>query len=461
MKKAMYLGCIWTPAYDPTGNDNDAFVPEVWAQESLMILENNMVAANLVHRDFEDEVKDYGDVVNTRRPNAFTAVRKNDDDNVTNQAATATNVRVPLNQWFHTSFTIKDGELSKSFKNLVNEYLKPAAISIAQAIDEVVLMQQYQFLANVAGNLGIAPGKSELIELKELMSNNQCPLGGRVLIVNPNMEGDLLDNDSFTDADKVGDQGEAMQEGWLGRKFGFSSYMDQNAPSVISTPQAVDATDAGPNAPGDTVIGVVTPASFVAGQWVLFAGDDTPQRVTAVGVGDITVTPGLKRSVANAAVVLGYDLGAVNQAVVPTGYAANWEKVVVVDGFTVAPVKGQLVTFNGSVNSEYGLMTGSGATGLYLDRPLDAAIADNEVIGLGPAGNYGFAFHRNALALVTRPLAIAPANMGANSAIASYNDLAIRVTMQYQGTQQGLLVTLDLLAGVAVLDQNLGAVLLG
>ena len=459
--KEKYLGRIWTPAYDPTGNDNDAYIPEVWAQESLMILENNMVAANLVHRDFEDEIADYGDVVNTRRPNTFTAVRKNDDDNVTNQAATATNVRVPLNQWFHTSFTIKDGELSKSFKNLVNEYLRPAAISIAQAIDEVVLMQQYQFLENVAGHLGTAPGKTELIELKELMSNNQCPLIGRHLIVNPSMEGDLLDNDSFTDADKVGDQGEAMREGFLGRKYGFTTYMDQNGPSVVSAAIATDATNAGPDAAGSTTIGVATPASFNVGQWVIFAGDDTPQRVTAVGAADITVTPGLRRAVANGAAVYAYDIGAVDQAVAPTGYAADWEKEIVTDSFTGVPVKGQLATFLNSTTSEYGLMTGSDATGLYLDRPLDAAVADNEQIALGPEGNYGFAFHRNALALVVRPLALAPAQMGANSAIANYNGLSMRVTMQYQGTSQGLLVTMDLLAGVAVLDERLGAVLLG
>ena len=67
MKKQMYLGRIWTPAYDPTGNDNDAYVPEVWAEESLMILENNMVAANLVYRDFEDEKKDYENAVFVRR----------------------------------------------------------------------------------------------------------------------------------------------------------------------------------------------------------------------------------------------------------------------------------------------------------------------------------------------------------------------------------------------------------
>ena len=59
-------------------NDNDAFIPEIWAQEGLVIVEENMVAANLVHRDFEDEIKNFGDVVNTRRPGNFKVSRKAD-----------------------------------------------------------------------------------------------------------------------------------------------------------------------------------------------------------------------------------------------------------------------------------------------------------------------------------------------------------------------------------------------
>jgi hypothetical protein len=39
--------------------------------------------------------------------------------------------------------------------------------------------------------------------------------------------------------------------------------------------------------------------------------------------------------------------------------------------------------------------------------------------------------------------------------------VAIRSTMQYNSTKQGLVVTLDLLCGVKELDTRLGAVLLG
>jgi hypothetical protein len=92
-------------------NDNDAFIPEIWAQEGLVILEENMVAANLVHRDFEDEIKNFGDVVNTRRPGNFKIARKIDGDTLVPQNANATNVQVPLDQWFTMPFTIRDGEI--------------------------------------------------------------------------------------------------------------------------------------------------------------------------------------------------------------------------------------------------------------------------------------------------------------------------------------------------------------
>ncbi len=107
-------------------NDNSAFIPELWANEGLAILQENMVIANLVHRDFENEIRQFGDVVNTRRPGTFQIRRKQDGDVLSSQDASATNVQVPLDQWFYTNFTIKDGEASKSFQDLVDILVEPA-----------------------------------------------------------------------------------------------------------------------------------------------------------------------------------------------------------------------------------------------------------------------------------------------------------------------------------------------
>src|ERR1700722_3724839 len=85
----------------------DAYIPELWANESIAILEENMVLGNLVHRDFEPLIAAYGDVVNTRKPGEFIPMRKTAADSVTVQTPTATSVPVVLNQHLHTSFIIK------------------------------------------------------------------------------------------------------------------------------------------------------------------------------------------------------------------------------------------------------------------------------------------------------------------------------------------------------------------
>ena len=81
-------------------NENDPFIPELWVYEGLRQLEENMVIANLVHRDFENQIAQYGDSVNTRRPGEFKIRRKNDaTTSLDKQDAKATNVAVKLNQW--------------------------------------------------------------------------------------------------------------------------------------------------------------------------------------------------------------------------------------------------------------------------------------------------------------------------------------------------------------------------
>lgn len=91
---------------------------------------------------------------------------------------------------------------------------------------------------------------------------------------------------------------------------------------------------------------------------------------------------------------------------------------------------------------------------MLLDRPLEVAAANDDAAFPGPYGSFNWAFHRDALALVTRPLAIPPANRGVDSHTANYNDVAMRVSMQHDIQSQGTVVALDILAGVAVLDDN-------
>jgi hypothetical protein len=150
----------------------------------------------------------------------------------------------------------------------------------------------------------------------------------------------------------------------------------------------------------------------------------------------------------------------------PTGYAKRI-KIDDDSSTTAVPIQGQLVSFSSGATLRSGeyriirvILDGSDYY-VLLDRPLDAALSDNDIVNYGPNGDYNFAFHRNALSLVSRPLAQPRGGTGALSGVANFNDMSVRVTITYNGTSQGHLVTLDILAGVKVLDEDLGAVMLG
>jgi len=127
----------------------------------------------------------------------------------------------------------------------------------------------------------------------------------------------------------------------------------------------------------------------------------------------------------------------------------------------VAAQQGQLLSF-GVTTPRYGVrhetLATPGLIGLSTNRNLDAAIANDDVIGIGPAGEYGFGFHRNCMGLITRPLALPAAGTGARAAVANWNGYSVRVVITYNGNSQGHLVTVDLLAGVKTFDANMGTV---
>jgi hypothetical protein len=464
-------------------NDNDALIPEIWANESLAILEENMVMANLVHRDFSPLVASYGDVVNTRRPSEFGMRRKAQADSVENQDAQSTNVQVPLNQHVYVTFTIKDEEASLSFKELISYYMEPAAMEMARAVDKILLGQVHQFLDNKAGKLGgmsSATAKDYVLDAREVMNENKAYPNGRNLIVTPQVETEMLKTELFIAADKRGDMGNALEEARLGRILGFDVYMDQNANyAALSAADTNTLNHTAGASVGDTGNKACTSGTEVTnGEFVWFTGDAQPQVISAhTGSGSttgITLVDAYKHAVSANAVGYAFNACAVDLAGHTsansdiTAYAAGYDKKIRIDGCTASkkPVVGQLLAFGtGNSRHTYTIIqvesVNTTCEYVWLDRPLSTAISNDDAAFPGPHGSMCLGFHRDALALVSRPLAV-PANaLGVQAAVGMYNNLAMRVAMQYDISSQGTKVTLDMLCGVKELDENLGVVLLG
>lgn len=478
MTSLLYFGAPAVACYD---NDNSAFIPEIWANEGLVILEENMVMANLVHRDFENEIRDFGDVVNTRRPGTFGLRRKaNDGDAIENQDATATNVRVPLDQWFYTSFTIKDGEASKSFQDLVDIYLLPGMQTIARSVDRAILGRIPAYLGTTPGaragqltQMNDTNSKDFVLNARQILNINKAYPTNRNLVLSPYSETALLQNELFIAAQQRGDGGNALENATLGRILGFDTYLDQNVNAVTGNADVegfvvTNALAAGVTPASQTISGPTD--IFVTGEFVTVVGNYQPTFITAhAETSSATTSITLNETNAYAtqagAVGVRYKSCTVDNS---AGYAAGYSGTIALDGWDSGfpPQVGQMMAFGtGGSRATYTVIesyAGAGSDQLVLlDRPLDNAITNNQAAFPGPYGSFNWAFHREAVALVSRPLALPNGRMGVMSDVAVHNDISMRVTMQYNISMGGTVVNLDLLAGVAVLDTRLCVPLLG
>jgi N4-gp56 family major capsid protein len=228
---------------------SEVYPPEVWAMESLMVLRDQLVMARLVHRDFEPEVANRGDVIHTRKPQKLPAYTwsgqsgtgAGDQINVHN--LTAHDLTITLDTLVYVAFLVEDKDEATSIKDLRAEFMLPAMDPIAQRIDDDIMDEfTADSSADVHGNdvaqtafdtpigLDTALDEDDIVTARQALNLSQCPLAGRVCVVSAEHEADLLRSDLFVPANTSGST-EALVNGSLGRKFGFDFYMSQNVPT--------------------------------------------------------------------------------------------------------------------------------------------------------------------------------------------------------------------------------------
>jgi hypothetical protein len=349
-------------------------------------------------------------------------------------------------------------------------FLEPAIIANARVLDQALLGNAVQFLGNTAGGLAQLSSSNAhayLVSARQKLNEQKCPNVGRHLVLGAASEARMLETDLFISAERVGDGGTAMREAELGKKFGFGTYMDLNTPSAAVGGEATATTTTAAHAKGVSVINVTSVTNIAVGTYFTVAGDMTPLRATAINTLAVTVSRPTMNAIGSGAVVTPITEGTVDLG---ADYVNGYVKEIHVDGGP-APQVGQMVSFvdtsgGGLIRApEYTIMQVTNTAGsdydILLDRPLETALADDDVVGYGPAGELNLAFSRNAIALVNRPMLLPMGGSGARAAFVSHNGLSMRVVITYDGNQQGHLVTVDSLFGTKTLDTDLGCILLG
>lgn len=206
---------------------NEILTPNIIAKEALMVLRNNAVMAKLVHRDYSKEfVAGIGNTVTIRKPAKFEA-KEFTGAGIEVQDATENGISVVMDKHLDVSFAVTSEQMTLDIKDFSKQLLEPAMQAFADKIDEYLIGLEADITNRVEHANGVfAP--ADIIAARKYLTDNAAPTTDRHFVVGSQADADLLSSELFVSAEKVGDNGTALREASLGRKFGFDIYTDQN-----------------------------------------------------------------------------------------------------------------------------------------------------------------------------------------------------------------------------------------
>ena len=204
---------------------NALLTPALITKETLVILENNLVAAGKVNRQFENQFVKIGTTLTVRKPNRF-KISLGPALQIQDISEPSTSITVSTQA--HVDFQFSSQELTLTIEEYSERYCKPAAATIANQID-VSVLQNFTSIYSEVGTPGTLPNSfASLAAVGQRLDEQAAPQDGRVLILNPAAYWSLANGLSNLFTRSVA---EPALKGFLAAIANFEIYEDQNIQS--------------------------------------------------------------------------------------------------------------------------------------------------------------------------------------------------------------------------------------
>ena len=433
--------------------------------EALVVLENELIIANRVERQYSDEFAQtgakIGNTVNIRRPPRYKGTYGpplNVEDTFEQS------IPVVLNYQFHVDVQFTTQDLALSMDMFKKRVLRPQIATVANRLDSDTAQYAYINTAASVGTPGVSPNSLKLFtDARAILAAEACPREGeKNVVLDPISMSSMVATVQglFNPQAKIS---EFLDTGMIAREFaGLDWWEDQNIP-VFTT-----------GAQGGTPV-LTTPiagTAFMTSGWAQSGTVSTQgwsNSTAVISVGDIIQFAGVYP--VNPQNRLQYGKTLRQFVVLPPGGFATPPNGAANPTLTYAPATLAAGTFNPAT----GLYTSSGTGTLTLTigdccisggqfQNVTAAPASGAAITVnGGAANasqvspQGLVFHKYAYALAFADL---PLPRGVEFAARAYDDedvgMSIRVVTQYTINNDSEPTRADVLYGPASIYRTLG-----
>lgn len=262
---------------------NNFLTPQIVAKEALMVLQSNLVMADLVHRDYSDEFVGVGDTVSIRKPAKFVA--KNFTGQTMPQDITEGSVPVKLDRFRDVTVAVDAKQLSLDIADFSEQVITPAMQAIAQAVDEDLLCAALESAGYVKSGTQSPTDLADIADLAKRMDLNKVPMQNRRLVLHPTHKYRYALTENLSNVSYAGDS-QTLRDALLGRIYTLDTYMDQNAPDSSAAAPGTATGYKVTGTAGETAVSLsgVTPATatvkkgdafILGGRLYRFAADAT------------------------------------------------------------------------------------------------------------------------------------------------------------------------------------------
>ena len=230
------------------------FIPEVWSARLLEHLDKVHVYAGLMNRDYEGDIRAYGDTVHINQVGDITISDYTGSDISDPQELDSTMLDLVIDKAKYFNFQIKDVNNAQSNPKLVDAAMQRASYGMNDVIDQYLASL---LLAGVdEGNVlygdtdAVTPTSANaydyLVDLGVVLNEANVPMMGRWVVVPPWFHGLLLKDPRFV-GNGTGYSQAVLQGGLVGEAAGFQIHLSNNVPNTSGSKYKVIA---GTNAAG-------------------------------------------------------------------------------------------------------------------------------------------------------------------------------------------------------------------
>lgn len=203
------------------------FIPEVWAARLQEHYRRSLVFGNLVNRNYEGEIAQYGDTVHINSLEDVTVKKYTPNTNIDDPEQLTTVEQILLiDHGMYYNFYVDDVDAVQARGDLMDAAMRNAAVKLAEDTEDFIVekLTTAEGVIALSGTLSNDTVYGEIVKIKTEMDKANVPREGRHLVVTPDVEGYLLQNNLVISVNGQTTTND-LTGGVVGRVAGFTVYV--------------------------------------------------------------------------------------------------------------------------------------------------------------------------------------------------------------------------------------------